>query len=176
VIERGTLLKFILLGGLSFMLGFVYDYHLPKIEAFLLNEVERQSEQRLPVRVWAQKLSFHLIPLGVTLENVHLLPQAPLNSYLAPATLKEAGAHLALWPLLRGDVRLSQVYISHSEFNVFLKSDLFDTPKGAQPAKLDFDKIIDRYDLTRRRHSLGRAGRHRCALCCLFGCGWRCFV
>ena len=141
MMTRGTILRFALLGGLSFMLGFAYRYHLPKIESFLLVEIERVSKENSPVRVWAESLSFHLVPLGVTLENVHLLPQSPLDKVLAPAILREAGARLALLPLLRGEVRLSQVYIHNSEFNVFLKSEMFEGKKGPSTFKIDFDAI-----------------------------------
>lgn len=138
--KKRWLIRLALLAGLSFMLGFSYDYHLPKIEAFLLIEVERQSQLHSPIRVYARKLHFHLFPLGIVLEDVRLLPKAPLNRYLAPAHLKEVGARLALWPLLRGDVRLNQIFIRDSELNVFLKEELFES-KGPRTFKLDFEEI-----------------------------------
>lgn len=132
--------RFALLGGFAFLLGFSYNYHLPRIESFLLIEIERQSEKHSPVRVWAQKLHFSLFPLGVALEDVRILPKAPLNKFLAPARLKEAGARLSLLPLLRGDVRLSSVYVRDSELNVFLKPELFAKSDG-KAARLDFEEI-----------------------------------
>ncbi len=140
MIKRKLALRLSLLAGFSFLLGFSYNYHLPKIESFLLVEVERLSDTHSPVRIFARKLNFHLIPLGIVLEDVRLLAQAPLNRYIAPARLKEAGARLAILPLLRGEVRLSQVFIRDSELNVFLKPDLFES-KGPRSFKLDFEQI-----------------------------------
>lgn len=88
MMKRRTWLRFLLLSGFSFLLGFSYNYHLPKIESFLLVEVERLSAQHSPVRIFARKLNFHLLPLGIVLEDVRVLAQPPLSKYIAPARLK----------------------------------------------------------------------------------------
>jgi translocation and assembly module TamB len=139
-VTRKAYFRIALLAALSFMLGFSYNYHLPKLESFLLVEIERVTADKAPVRVFAKKLHFHLLPLGVVLEDVNILAKPPLNKYLAPAHLKEAGARLAILPLIRGEVRLSQIFIRDSEINIFLKQDLFQG-KGGRPAKFDFDQI-----------------------------------
>lgn len=131
-----------LFAAFGFLLGFTYEYQLPRIESFLLIQVENLSAKHSPIRVWAHKLNFHLFPLGIVLEDVRTLPKAPLDRYLAPMHLKEAGARLALLPLLRGEVRLSQVFIRDSEVNVFLRKELFaksSTPSSA--IKVNFDQI-----------------------------------
>lgn len=130
-----------LLAAFSFLLGFSYNYHLPKIESFLLVEIERLTAERAPVRIFAKKLHFHLLPLGVVMEDVNILAKPPLNKYLAPAHLKEAGARLAIFPLLRGEVRLGQIFVRDSEINIFLKQDLFERKTGGPPPKFDFEQI-----------------------------------
>ncbi|MBX3021947.1 MAG: translocation/assembly module TamB [Bdellovibrionales bacterium] len=143
MILRRPLVRMGLIAGFFFLLGFSYNYHLPRIESFLLIEVERLSEKHSPVRIWAQRLHFHLLPLGIVLEDVRLLPQKPLDNYLAPARLKEAGARLAVLPLLRGEIRLSSVFIRDSELSVFLRPELFErksTP-NSKGVKLDFEEI-----------------------------------
>lgn len=132
-----------LLIAFSFLLGFSYDYHLPKLEAFLLIEVEKLTEKHSPIRVLADKLHFHLFPLGVVLEDVKLLPKAPVDNIMAPARLKSAGAKLAIFPLLRGEFRLSQLFVRDSEINLFIRDEMLkktgDEP--ASPRKIDFDLI-----------------------------------
>lgn len=127
----------------SFLLGFSYNYHLPKLEAFLLIEVEKLTERHSPIRVLADKLHFHLIPLGVVLEDVRLLPKAPVDAIMAPARLKTAGAKLALFPLLRGEFRLSQLFIRDSELNLFIRPELLQkkSADGTTAGKFDFDLI-----------------------------------
>ncbi len=138
---RSRIFKIAVIAGLCFLLGFSYNYHLPRFESFLLVEIERLSQEHSPVRVWAQRLKFHLLPLGIVLEDVKILAQPPLDQYLAPATLRQVGVRLALWPLVRGEVRFSQIYLSDSELNIFLKNDLFATPKHAPKVRLDFDQL-----------------------------------
>jgi translocation and assembly module TamB len=138
---RHPIFRMSLLAGFFFLLGFSYNYHLPKIETFLLLEVEKLSQKHSPIRVWAQKLHLHLFPLGIVLEDVRLLPQAPIDRYLAPTLLHEAGARLAIWPLLRGEVRLSQVFIRDSELNLFLRPELFESHGGAAKPKISFEEI-----------------------------------
>jgi hypothetical protein len=140
MIKRRTLIRFLVLSGFSFLLGFSYNYHLPKIESVLLVEVERLSALHTPLRIFPRKLNFHLVPLGIVLEDVRILAQPPLSKYVAPAHLKEVGARLAIWPLLRGELRLSQIFVRDSELNIFLKPDLFES-KGPTSVKLDFDKL-----------------------------------
>ncbi len=126
----------------SFLLGFSYNYHLPKLEAFLLIEVERLTEKHSPIRVLADKLHFHLFPLGVVLEDVKLLPKAPIDNIMAPARLRSAGAKLAIFPLLRGEFRLAQLFIRDSEINLFIRKELLEKSAGTSgPKKIDFDLI-----------------------------------
>ena len=141
MILRRTWFRVSLLAAFSFLLGFSYDYHLPKIESFLLIEVERLSREHAPVRIWAKKLHVHLLPLGIVLEDVRVLPKAPIDRYLAPATLRQAGVRLSLLPLLRGEIRLAQVFIRDSDLNVFLRPELFAAGKQKAPAQFDFDRI-----------------------------------
>ncbi|MGZ3723299.1 MAG: hypothetical protein ACXVA9_10230, partial [Bdellovibrionales bacterium] len=142
-IRRTTIYKLALLAGFCFMLGFTYNYHLPKLESWLLVEAERMSQEHSPIRIYAQSLKFHLVPLGVVMENVRVLAQPPLDKFVAPATLKQVGARLAIWPLLRGEIRLSQVFVRDSEVSVFLKSELFETHKGSAQFKIDFEKLYN---------------------------------
>lgn len=129
-----------LLSFFCFLLGFAYNYHLPRFEQFLLVEAERLSQKHAPVRIWAKKLSVKFFPLGVVLSDVQILPQPAVERYLAPAQIKEAGVRIAILPLLRGEVRLSRIYISDSEFNIFLRPELF-AKSGSAPKKLDFEAI-----------------------------------
>jgi len=125
----------------SFLIGFSYNYHLPKLEAYLLRKVKNVSQEQSPIRVKADHLKFHLIPLSVVLENVQLEPKDKLQSYLAPAVLSEVHIQVALWPLLRGDVRLSQVLIRNATLNLFLRPELFEKTAQDKPTRLNFEDL-----------------------------------
>jgi len=129
-----------LLIAFTFLLGFSYNYHLPKLEAFMLIELEKLTERHSPARVWAQKLNFHLFPLGVVLEDVRIIAKPPFDRYTGPIELKRAGGRLAILPLLRGEFRLAQLYIRDGDLNLILREDLFKR-KGNEPVKVDFDLL-----------------------------------
>jgi translocation and assembly module TamB len=127
-----------LLVAFCFLLGFSYNYHLPKLEAFLLIEIEKLTQRHSPVRVWAKRLHFHLFPLGVVLEEVTVIGKSPLDKIIAPLSIKRVGARLAILPLLRGEFRLGQLYLREAEVSLFLREELF-KKKNAEPPRLDFD-------------------------------------
>ncbi|MGE4132464.1 MAG: translocation/assembly module TamB domain-containing protein [Bdellovibrionales bacterium] len=136
---RHWALRVTLVSAVFGLLGFMYEYWLPKFESLLLLEVERLTKKHSPVRVWAHQLHFHLVPLGIEMRDVRLLAQEPFDRYLAPAQLKSVRANLAILPLLRGEFRLSSLKLERSEINLFLREELF---KGSsQPTRVDFDLI-----------------------------------
>jgi len=139
---RNPYFRLSVLIGFFFMLGFTYRYHLPKIENYLLVKVEHLSQKHSPVRIWAKSLDFHLLPLGIVLNEVKVLPQKPMDRYLAPSQVKEMGARLAVLPLLRGEVRLARIFLRDADLNVFLRSDLFPSAnRESQGARFDFEEI-----------------------------------
>ncbi|HMN69654.1 MAG TPA: hypothetical protein PKC28_14020, partial [Bdellovibrionales bacterium] len=143
MIRRRLISRFALLGVLSFALGFSYNYYLPKVEAYLLKEVERQSRAHSPVKIAPASLKFHLVPLGIVLTDVRVEPEGQSARYFAPATLKTVGARLAILPLIRGKVRLSRLYVQDSELNLFLREDLFEKKPAQTELRFDFDRIYN---------------------------------
>ncbi len=134
--------------GLFFMLGFFYNYHLPRIEQWLLVEVEQLSETRSPVRIWPESLELRLFPIGLTLKNVRLLPQRNLTDYMTPTTVGEVELRLSLFDLLAGQIHFNRVTIANAEFDLRVAERL--TRPLTQPHKqgrsrgtpaLSFDRI-----------------------------------
>jgi translocation and assembly module TamB len=126
---------------LSFGIGFSYNYHLPKFEAFLLKEIKEQSRLNSPIHIQAEELHFQLIPVSVVLKNVSLAPSQEIDSYVAPAKVQEVKLQLSVWAFLHGDVRLSQVYIHDADFTVFLREELFAKSANKTPTHIDFDEL-----------------------------------
>lgn len=121
-------LKFIfqltIIGALFFMLGFFYQYHLPRIESWLMVEIENYSDNKLPVKVWPQKLKISFFPLGLDIQNIKFKPKAPLSETLAPGEINNVDLELSLLQLIRGRVRVSRLGVSGSDIKLILK----DTP------------------------------------------------
>jgi hypothetical protein len=67
-------LQLVILSIFFSVLGFFYSYHVPRLQAWLLLEVEKQSEARLPVRIWPESVDLTYFPPGVSYKNLKLLP------------------------------------------------------------------------------------------------------
>jgi translocation and assembly module TamB len=150
---RTYLILAILTAGLTFLIGFSYEYQLPRIERWLLFEVEKQSAEKLPVRVWPQSLKLSIFPPGLILNEVRILPKAQLRAMLAPTTIKKVEIRLNWVYLLAGRFRLSYLGVENAEFKAIIKSSVLPQPKAitSQQRPLDFlaDLPVDEIRLDR---------------------------
>lgn len=139
-----NILTLFALAGCFFMSGFFYEYHLPRIESWILFEVEKQSKKHSPLRLWPQQIELHLFPTGITLKNTRVLPQKKLAKSLAPFSIKKIQATLDYIGLLKGQLRLGELIVDGTTVSYFEKgSALKEVQKKAKPAiKLPF-KIKD---------------------------------
>ena len=150
-------LKFIfqltIIGGLFFMLGFFYQYHLPRIESWLMVEIENYSDQNLPVKVWPQKLNISFFPLGLDIENIKFKPKPPLSETLAPGEISNVDLELSLLQLIRGRIRVSQLAVSGSDIKLILKDnpdqnkEAFTQTQWSELLEMIYQLPIDQLDL-----------------------------
>ncbi|NQZ01971.1 MAG: translocation/assembly module TamB [Bdellovibrionales bacterium] len=123
--SRGYLkfsLQMVIVAAFFSTLGFFYSYHLPRLQSWLLLEVEKQSEAHLPIRVWPESVELTYFPPGVSFKNVKLLPKDELKKTLAPAKIKSVSAYLSLLALFKGEVRASAIEIDKARLIYFDKS------------------------------------------------------
>ena len=122
------------------ILGFIYSYHIPKVKSWFLIEVEKQSDQHLPLKLWPESLTLNVFPVGVSVYNVRMTPKPPFHETLAPTVLKQVNINLNLWSLIRGKFKISQIKI--------IDSTLKYTHKNSSKSKIDF-KILEDLPLNR---------------------------
>lgn len=147
-----------ILAVLFFGLGFIYKHHLPRFEGNLKSLIEQQVAKHAPVKTEIQQVKLTLIPLGVKIVGVDVVPIGDLAKRLAPARVGEIQARLAVWPLIRGEVRLSLLKMSNSTISLFLdEKELLDSDSGTPRLKFEMlDKLpidelqFDRIDLQGR--------------------------
>ncbi len=118
--KRGIILS-ILACGIFFLIGFFNRYHLPRIKQWMLVEIESASRKNSPIRIWPQSVEFRLLPIGVRLYDVRLLPQKGLETTLAPTTISELDISLSMWALARGQLKIGEAKISGAEFNIIIR-------------------------------------------------------
>lgn len=129
-----------LFSATSFLLGIFAQYHLPRLKEFALIKIESLSAKHSPIRVWPQKIEFHLLPVGVTLYDVKLLPKKDLADKFEPAELKSIDVRLSTWSLLKGQFKVGRILISGGHLKIVV-------PKSQGPAAMDFS--LDQFPLDR---------------------------
>ncbi|MGE0762001.1 MAG: translocation/assembly module TamB domain-containing protein [Bdellovibrionales bacterium] len=130
-------------GGLFFLIGFFNQYHLPRIERWLLQEVESQSTLHSPLRVWPASAKIAFFPPGLVLNKIQLLPQGELKAVLAPAVIERAEVRVNWFYLLTGRLRLSYIGLRGAEIKMVLKDDRSKKKSDLSEFKYDFNKISE---------------------------------
>ncbi len=117
------ILRYALIAGLFFMLGFSYEYHLPKLKVWMLVKIEDLSNQHLPVRIFPQDLDVTLWPPGLSISNIRILPKGALARKLAPIHIETFSLRLRPQSLLSGDFRLSEIVITKPEVTIIANAE-----------------------------------------------------
>lgn len=110
-----TILRYLLVSGLFFLIGFSYEYHLPKLKTWVLVKIEDLSTKHLPIRIFPQDLTATMWPPGLSFTNIRALPKGDLAKKLAPIKIASVSIRLRPQSLLSGDFRLSEIVISKPE-------------------------------------------------------------
>ncbi|MCH2534633.1 MAG: translocation/assembly module TamB [Bdellovibrionales bacterium] len=135
------------------MMGFFYQYHLPRIESWLMVEIENYSEENLPLKVWPQNLKISFFPLGLDIKNIKFKPKAPLSETLAPGEISNVDLELSLLQLIRGRIRVSRLAVSGSDIKLILKhnpdekKEAFTQAQWSELLEMIYRLPIDQLDL-----------------------------
>lgn len=122
---KRRILYFLSFAGLFFMLGFFWSYHRPQIKRWVLVQLEKQSTQHSPVRVWAEDAEISLFPPRLELKGIRYLPREPqLAAVLAPGEIESVQVQLSIGSLLRGQLRVSQMRVVAPQAKLVIKDDL----------------------------------------------------
>lgn len=130
-----------LFAGTFFLVGFVKRYHVPRLEQWLLLEIEKQSTTRSPLRVWPKSVHIEFFPPSIVLKEVRLLPQKELAAMMAPAVVDEASIRINWFYLLTGRLRLAHVGATGAHL-IFIVKDRLPRP-NAQSMDFDFKALAD---------------------------------
>ena len=109
--SRRFLVFTLMVSGTAFGVGVVLAQTLPRMKSWLLVSVDQFSRDRLPVRVLPTSVDFRFLPLGITLNEVRILPNADIKAILAPLLIQELSIDLSLFQILRGDVSIKEIMV-----------------------------------------------------------------
>lgn len=139
-LSKRFLIFMVMIAGTAFALGTVISQTVPKLKSWLLVSIDDFSKKNLPVRILPGTVEFRLIPLGVTLNDVRVLPNPDFEATLAPLTIQELSVDFSFLQIVRGEVSLDEIAVRGTELRVTVPP----TPKkGGKPLEGLF-KELDR--------------------------------
>lgn len=94
----------------------------PGIQRWILSEIHEQSKKHSPVVLTPDRFHLSLFPLGIVFKDVKVTPQKELAYTLAPTMAKTVRVTMNLWSLLKGQIRIGQIYVDQAVINVFVKN------------------------------------------------------
>lgn len=121
-----------------FLVGFLKNYHLPRLKTWTLIEIEKNSDKYLPVRIWPKGLEISFFPLELNFKDIKVTPKSELKSQLASFNIKEVKTSLNLLALLTGELRVSNIELDTAVVNAIVESNRFNK---SQPQKVN-SKLI----------------------------------
>lgn len=109
--SRRFLIFALLVSGSAFGLGTVLSQTLPKVKSWILVSVDDFSRDNLPVRILPGSVDFRLFPIGVTLNDVRILPSGDFNKILSPLTIQELSVDFSFFQIIRGEVAIEELAV-----------------------------------------------------------------
>lgn len=116
--QKRMMITCLIFSGGFFFAGYFQKYELPKIKRWFLIEVEAQSRQHAPLRIWPQGVTLQALPPGITFYNVKILPQKGFEKYLSPTKVDRLSAQLSLWGLLKAQFRIGEIRVDGSKIQL----------------------------------------------------------
>lgn len=136
-----VVMRYLILVGFFFMLGFMYEYHLPKFETWLIVKIEDYSSKNLPLRIFPSSVKVTAWPIGLRVENIRALPKGPLAKNLAPIKVSSFQLRLRPQSLLTGDFKLSEIVIIKPEITLIATADQA-PPIEKTPPSLNLQELL----------------------------------
>lgn len=143
--SRRFLVFSLLIAGSAFTLGTVLSQTVPKLKSWLLVSIDQFSRENLPVRILPGAVDFRFMPLGITLNDVRILPTEEFErdngKLFSPLIIQEVRADLSLLQIVRGEVALDEVVIAGTEVTVTVPKPKKSTGKPLEGLFKALDKV-----------------------------------
>ena len=91
--------------------GFVYEYHLPKLLTWIRVEIEEETAKNTALRILPGNVKLHLFPVGLSVSNIRLAPSANLKKFMLPTAIKTVRVSVDFWQLAQGRIHISEIMI-----------------------------------------------------------------
>ncbi len=135
------LIALITVGFTFFVLGFIYEFHYPKLKLWVKTQIYLQSYEKLPVLIKVAELELSPFTLSASLEDVVIVPRKDLAKKISEIKIKTVEIRASLLSLFLGRFEISKIKIDSPKLTFVHKAD----PK-APPFKMpniEFAEILE---------------------------------
>lgn len=138
-----TIAKFAVIALFFGVLGFFYSYHLPDFKIWAIDQIDRQSTAKAPVRVLVSNIDFHAFPIGVSFRNIRLTPKPPLSDAIDESFVKEVKLSLNPFSFVTGLFQFSKVEIMDPEIRIKSVKAFEKLKSSKSDTKIDLKSILN---------------------------------
>jgi translocation and assembly module TamB len=114
-------IRYFLISVLFLIIGVVYSREVPKLKKWLLSKIQIISNERFGLEVRAQGIDFEILPPGVKLNNIKIIPKKELATIMSPVILESLGIYLSPLSLLAGRFEIGNITLTHPDVNIFIR-------------------------------------------------------
>ncbi len=113
-----TITKFTIVALFFGVLGFFYSYHLPDFKIWAIDQIDKTTTAKGPVRVLVSNIDFHAFPIGVSFRHIRLKPKAPLSEAVSESYVKEVKLSVNPFSFVTGLFQFSKIEIMDPEIRI----------------------------------------------------------
>ncbi|MCB0349433.1 MAG: hypothetical protein KDD37_11405, partial [Bdellovibrionales bacterium] len=121
----------LIVGITFFTVGFIYEFHYPKLKQWVRTKVYLESHDNLPVLIDIKDLELSPFTLSAQLKDVSVHPKKDLAQHISSIEIESVDVSVSLISLILGRFEISRVYIEKPKNSLIYKQ-----KKNAEPFKM----------------------------------------
>ncbi|HEX4926006.1 MAG TPA: translocation/assembly module TamB domain-containing protein, partial [Bdellovibrionales bacterium] len=124
------------------MVGFFYRYHIPQAKAWAAVKIADLSQKYLSAKILAGDVQLSIVPFGVTLKNVTILPRGEAAKKLAPVRARSLSGGISLLSLVSGRKNLYWFRAEEPQVTIIFKASQAESPTAPEKISIPMKTIL----------------------------------
>ncbi|GEM_PF-3096738 len=139
---KNKIISFAIIFAFFFSLGFVYEFHYPRLKEWIRTQVYLQSYDNLPALIEFRDLELSPFTLGVVIYDLEMKPKKGLETKTSGMKIKEIRIHASFLKLLLGRFEISSIEIIEPVTSVIIRKTANSNPSRAK--SFDYADLLQR--------------------------------
>lgn len=118
---RKIFLTFLGTAGVALVVAMSMAWNFEKLDSLIQKEVKTLSDRGVPVRLSVGKAFVRLLPLEITINNIHVEPLGEIGEQVMPLDVGAVTVRPSLWHLMVGKIHISNLIVKDSEVQLKIK-------------------------------------------------------